>query len=174
MRSIVGRGASTCAGDPPQHHSPRRRSPPPRPLARRLRRQPQPIPPRPSRRFHRAFGDQHGHHPDHRDKKPARSPSPPGLFEGARGDEAYAAGHRIHKAASTAAGSSLTAMTTPMRARRTSNTRIGGGEGFCNGRGFSLQDNFGGTVLAANPQVPNVAVSLDPSAVDLPNSFSPF
>lgn len=39
--------------------------------------------------------------------------------------------------------------------------------------GFSLQDNFGGTVLAANPQVPNVAVSLDPAAVFLPNSFSP-
>jgi len=39
--------------------------------------------------------------------------------------------------------------------------------------GFSLQDNFGGTVLAANPQVPNVTVSLDPAAVDLPNSFSP-
>jgi ABC-type branched-subunit amino acid transport system substrate-binding protein len=38
---------------------------------------------------------------------------------------------------------------------------------------FSLQDNFGGAVLAANPQVPNITVSLDPSAVDLPNSFSP-
>ena len=39
--------------------------------------------------------------------------------------------------------------------------------------GFSLQDNFGGNVLAANPQVPNVTVSLDPAAVELPNSFSP-
>ncbi|MGA8726120.1 MAG: ABC transporter substrate-binding protein [Acidimicrobiales bacterium] len=39
--------------------------------------------------------------------------------------------------------------------------------------GFSLQDSFGGTVLAANPQVPNVTVSLDPATADLPNSFSP-
>ncbi len=38
---------------------------------------------------------------------------------------------------------------------------------------FSLQDNFGGTVLAANPQVPNVTVSLDTATADLPNSFSP-
>jgi branched-chain amino acid transport system substrate-binding protein len=39
--------------------------------------------------------------------------------------------------------------------------------------GFSLQDNFGGTVLAANPQVPNVTVSLDLATSSLPNSFSP-
>jgi ABC-type branched-subunit amino acid transport system substrate-binding protein len=39
--------------------------------------------------------------------------------------------------------------------------------------GFSLQDNFGGAVLAANPQVPNVTVSLDLATADLPNSFSP-
>ncbi len=39
--------------------------------------------------------------------------------------------------------------------------------------GFSLQDNFGGTVLAANPQVPNVTESLSLSTSDLPNSFSP-
>jgi branched-chain amino acid transport system substrate-binding protein len=39
--------------------------------------------------------------------------------------------------------------------------------------GFSLQDNFGGTVLAANPQVPNVTVSLDLATANLPNSFSP-
>jgi branched-chain amino acid transport system substrate-binding protein len=39
--------------------------------------------------------------------------------------------------------------------------------------GFSLQDNFGGTVLAANPQVPNVTVSLDLGTNNLPNSFSP-
>jgi branched-chain amino acid transport system substrate-binding protein len=38
---------------------------------------------------------------------------------------------------------------------------------------FSLQDNFGGTVLAGNPQVPNVTVSLDTATADLPNSFSP-
>ncbi len=39
--------------------------------------------------------------------------------------------------------------------------------------GFSLQDNFGGTVLAANPGVPNVTVSLDTTTANLPNSFSP-
>jgi ABC-type branched-subunit amino acid transport system substrate-binding protein len=39
--------------------------------------------------------------------------------------------------------------------------------------GFSLFDNFGGTVLAANPEVPNVTVSLDLATADLPNSFSP-
>jgi ABC-type branched-subunit amino acid transport system substrate-binding protein len=39
--------------------------------------------------------------------------------------------------------------------------------------GFSLQDSFGATVLAANPQVPNVTVSLSQSANDLPNTFSP-
>jgi ABC-type branched-subunit amino acid transport system substrate-binding protein len=40
--------------------------------------------------------------------------------------------------------------------------------------GFSLQDNFGGTVLAVSPQVPNVTVSLDHGTGALPNSFSPF
>ncbi len=39
--------------------------------------------------------------------------------------------------------------------------------------GFSLQDNFGGHVLAQNPQVPNVTVSLDLATGSLPNSFSP-
>jgi branched-chain amino acid transport system substrate-binding protein len=39
--------------------------------------------------------------------------------------------------------------------------------------GFSLFDNFGGTVLKANPQVPNVTVSLDLATANLPNSFSP-
>lgn len=39
--------------------------------------------------------------------------------------------------------------------------------------GFSLQDNYGETVLAANPQVPNVTVSLNLAAGSLPNSFSP-
>ncbi len=39
--------------------------------------------------------------------------------------------------------------------------------------GFSLEDSFGATVLAANPQVPNVTVSLSPAANDLPNTFSP-
>jgi branched-chain amino acid transport system substrate-binding protein len=38
---------------------------------------------------------------------------------------------------------------------------------------FSLQDNFGGTVLAKNPQVPNVTVNLDEATAALPNSFSP-
>ncbi len=39
--------------------------------------------------------------------------------------------------------------------------------------GFSLFDNFGGAVLAANPQVPNVTVSLDSATANLPNSFGP-
>jgi len=39
--------------------------------------------------------------------------------------------------------------------------------------GFSLQDSFGGAVLTSNPQVPNVTVSLDPSTINQPNSFSP-
>jgi ABC-type branched-subunit amino acid transport system substrate-binding protein len=39
--------------------------------------------------------------------------------------------------------------------------------------GFSLEDSFGGTVLAANPGVPNVAQILDPVTSALPNSFSP-
>src|ERR1700730_14366052 len=34
--------------------------------------------------------------------------------------------------------------------------------------GFSLQDNFGGTVLAAHPEVPNVTVSLDLATSNLP------
>jgi branched-chain amino acid transport system substrate-binding protein len=39
--------------------------------------------------------------------------------------------------------------------------------------GFSLEDSYGETVLAANPGVPNVTVSLSQVASDLPNSFSP-
>ncbi len=39
--------------------------------------------------------------------------------------------------------------------------------------GFSLQDSFGGTVLAANPGFPNVTVPLDQPTADLPNTFSP-
>jgi branched-chain amino acid transport system substrate-binding protein len=37
---------------------------------------------------------------------------------------------------------------------------------------FSLQDGFGGTVLATNPGVPNVSPTLDPATTRLPNSFS--
>ena len=39
--------------------------------------------------------------------------------------------------------------------------------------GFSLEDSYGETVLAANPGVPNVTVSLSQTASDLPNSSSP-
>jgi branched-chain amino acid transport system substrate-binding protein len=39
--------------------------------------------------------------------------------------------------------------------------------------GFTLEDTYGATVLAANPGVPNVTVSLSQVAGDLPNSFSP-
>lgn len=38
---------------------------------------------------------------------------------------------------------------------------------------FSLYDGFGGSVLAANPSVPNVTVNIDNGAGLLPNSFSP-
>ncbi len=38
--------------------------------------------------------------------------------------------------------------------------------------GFSLQDNFGGLLLAANPGMPNVSVVLDATTNKLPNVFS--
>ncbi len=38
--------------------------------------------------------------------------------------------------------------------------------------GFSLQDSYGGTVLAANPDVPNVSVTLDAMTNSLPNTYS--
>jgi branched-chain amino acid transport system substrate-binding protein len=38
--------------------------------------------------------------------------------------------------------------------------------------GFSLQDNFGGQLLAANPGMPNVSVVLDGTTNKLPNVFS--
>ena len=37
---------------------------------------------------------------------------------------------------------------------------------------FSLQDNFGGTLLAKNPGMPNVSMVLDPTTRALPNVFS--
>jgi ABC-type branched-subunit amino acid transport system substrate-binding protein len=37
---------------------------------------------------------------------------------------------------------------------------------------FSLEDSFGESVLAANPQVPNVSTSLDSQLSSLPNTFS--
>lgn len=52
-------------------------------------------------------------------------------------------------------------------------TQAGVGSDFAMVGSFSLFDNFGGTVLKANPQVPNVTVSLDLTTADLPNSFSP-
>ena len=39
--------------------------------------------------------------------------------------------------------------------------------------GFSLEDNFGGTVLAANPGVPNVQLSLSAYTSALVNTYSP-
>ena len=39
--------------------------------------------------------------------------------------------------------------------------------------GFSLQDSYGETVMAANPGVPDVTVPLDQALADLPNLFSP-
>ena len=37
---------------------------------------------------------------------------------------------------------------------------------------FSLEDSFGETVLAQNPQVPDVSTTLDPALIMLPNTFS--
>jgi len=39
--------------------------------------------------------------------------------------------------------------------------------------GFSLQDSYGETVVAANPGLPDVTVPLDQALSDLPNTFSP-
>jgi len=39
--------------------------------------------------------------------------------------------------------------------------------------GFSLQDSYGETVVAANPGLPDVTVPLDQTLSDLPNLFSP-
>ncbi|MBV8461997.1 MAG: ABC transporter substrate-binding protein, partial [Acidimicrobiales bacterium] len=39
---------------------------------------------------------------------------------------------------------------------------------------FSLVDSFGGKVLAANPQMPDISVAVDPATLALPNTFSPF
>lgn len=38
---------------------------------------------------------------------------------------------------------------------------------------FSLQDSFGGTLLAQNPGMPNVSVTLDPATNKLANTYSP-
>ncbi len=37
---------------------------------------------------------------------------------------------------------------------------------------FSTEDSFGGVVLAANPQMPNVSIALDPATQKLPNTFA--
>ena len=46
------------------------------------------------------------------------------------------------------------------------------GQAFALVGGVSLEDSFGGTVLEANPQFPNVSESLDPKTEALPNTFS--
>ncbi len=46
------------------------------------------------------------------------------------------------------------------------------GKDFATVGSFSLQDGFGGTILAANPGMPNVSPTLDPATTQLPNSFS--
>jgi len=46
------------------------------------------------------------------------------------------------------------------------------GQAFALVGGVSLEDGFGGTVLAANPQFPNVSESLDPKTEALANTFS--
>lgn len=37
---------------------------------------------------------------------------------------------------------------------------------------FSTEDSFGGVVLAANPQMPNVSIALDPATQKLPNTYA--
>ena len=46
------------------------------------------------------------------------------------------------------------------------------GQAFALVGSVSLEDSFGGTVLEANPQFPNVSESLDPKTEALPNTFS--
>ncbi len=38
---------------------------------------------------------------------------------------------------------------------------------------FSVEDSYGGTVVAANPQFPDIAATLDPATQKLPNNYSP-
>ena len=77
-------------------------------------------------------------------------------------------------AGSTAARSSSTATTTGTRAPRTSRPPRPVAEGLRHGRRLlASRTPTASTVLAANPQVPNVTVSLSQAASDLPNSFSP-
>jgi ABC-type branched-subunit amino acid transport system substrate-binding protein len=52
-------------------------------------------------------------------------------------------------------------------------TRADIGSDFALVGGFSLNDGYGGSVLATDPSVPDVTVSLDEATNQLPNTFSP-
>jgi ABC-type branched-subunit amino acid transport system substrate-binding protein len=98
----------------------------------------------------------------------------PGLFEGAPyGAEAYAAyidsrggvNGRQLKVTSLDDGFSCS--------QNQSETQSGSTQDFAFVGSFSLFDNCGAKVLAANPDIPDVSVSLDPVAKALPNNYSP-
>ena len=52
-------------------------------------------------------------------------------------------------------------------------TQVAVDKDFATVGGLSLEDSFGGTVLAAHPGFPDVSESLDPVTQKLPNNFSP-
>jgi ABC-type branched-subunit amino acid transport system substrate-binding protein len=97
-----------------------------------------------------------------------------GLFAGAAvGTEAYAA---YVNAQGGIAGRKLVVRSSDDQfagALNKQQTRAAVQSDFATVGGFSLEDAFGGSVLAANPQMPNVSESLDPATAKLPNTFSP-
>ena len=97
-----------------------------------------------------------------------------GLFTGAAvGTEAYAAYVNAHGGI---AGRTLVVQSSDDRftgALNKQQTDAALQHDFATVGGFSLEDAFGGSVLAANPEMPNVAESLDPATAALPNTFSP-
>lgn len=97
-----------------------------------------------------------------------------GLFTGAAvGTEAYAAYVNAHGGI---AGRTLVVQSSDDRftgALNKQQTQAATQHDFAMVGGFTLEDAFGGSVLAANPQMPNVAEALDPATAALPNTFSP-
>jgi len=96
-----------------------------------------------------------------------------GLFKGAAvGTDAYAA---YVNAQGGVNGRKLVVQSTDDAFQGATNkqlTTAALGQAFALVGGVSLEDSFGGTVLEANPQFPNVSESLDPKTEALPNTFS--
>ena len=97
-----------------------------------------------------------------------------GLFKGAVvGTEAYAAYVNAHggvhgrKLVVASADDQFTG------ALNRQLTQVAVQKDFATVGGLSLEDSFGGTVLAAHPGFPDVSESLDPVTQKLPNNFSP-